>query len=79
MTDESLSFEQALQELEEVVAQLEEGKLVLEESMTLFERGQELVTLCNKALDGAELRVQKVHSATSETYEAVPFENAEEE
>ena len=79
MTDESLSFEQALQELEEVVARLEEGKLVLEESMTLFERGQELAMLCNKALDGAELRVQKVRSTTNETYEVVPFEEAEEE
>ena len=78
MSDETLTFEQALQELEEVVARLEEGRLVLEESMMLFERGQELVTLCNKALDSAALRVQRVRAATGETYEVVPLEKSEE-
>ncbi|MBN1311994.1 MAG: exodeoxyribonuclease VII small subunit [Anaerolineae bacterium] len=78
MSDEAPTFEQALQELEEVVARLEEGKLVLEESMTLFERGQELVTLCNKALDSAELRIEKVRSTADETYEVIPFEEPED-
>jgi exodeoxyribonuclease VII small subunit len=77
MADETLTFEQALQELEEVVARLEDGKLVLEESITLFERGQELVSLCNKALDGADLRVQKVRAAAGEGYEAAAFDEAE--
>ena len=78
MATEPLTFEQALQELEEVVSRLEEGQSALEESMTLFERGQELVAICNKALDGAELRLQKVRTATAGVYEVVPLEEAEE-
>lgn len=78
MATEPLTFEQALQELEAVVSRLEEGQSALEESMTLFERGQELVAICNKALDGAELRLQKVRTATAGVYEVVPHEEAEE-
>ncbi|MBN1431001.1 MAG: exodeoxyribonuclease VII small subunit [Anaerolineae bacterium] len=78
MADKPLTFEQALQELEEVVSHLEEGKSVLEESIQLFERGQELVTLCNKALDEAELRVQKVRAA-GESYEVSPLDESEEQ
>jgi exodeoxyribonuclease VII small subunit len=79
MIDEPLMFEQALQELEEVVSRLEEGQSTLEESMALFERGQELVTLCNKALDGAELRLQKLRAAAGGAYEVVPLEGPEDE
>jgi exodeoxyribonuclease VII small subunit len=78
MTNEPLTFEQALQELEEVVSQLEEGQSTLEESMALFERGQELATICNKALDGAELRLQKVRAAAGGVYEVIPLEEPEE-
>lgn len=78
MADEPLTFEQALHELEEVVSRLEEGQPTLEESMALFERGQELVAICNDALDGAELRLQKVRVATGGAYEVVPLEAPEE-
>jgi len=74
MADQPLTFEQALQELEEVVSRLEEGQSVLEESMALFERGQELVAICNKALDKAELRLQKVRTTAGGAYEVVPLE-----
>ena len=39
---ETLSFEDALNELESVVAKLESGKLSLEESISLYHRGQQL-------------------------------------
>ncbi len=74
MAEQPLTFEQALQELEEVVSRLEEGQSVLEESMSLFERGQELVSICNKALDGAEIRLQKVRITTGGAYQVAPFE-----
>ncbi len=62
MTDlkEELTFEQALQELEAIVAKLEAGELTLEESLTLFERGQALATQCNVQLDDASLRVEQL-------------------
>jgi exodeoxyribonuclease VII small subunit len=55
-----LSFEEALQALEETVASLEVGDLTLEESLALFERGQKLATFCNGQLENASLRVEQL-------------------
>lgn len=57
---DGLSFEDALRELEEIVAQLEAGDLTLEVSLALFERGQKLAHLCNQQLDAATLRVEQL-------------------
>jgi exodeoxyribonuclease VII small subunit len=57
---ESLSFEEALNELEQIVEQLESGDLALEESLTLFERGQSLARYCNEQLETATLRVEQL-------------------
>lgn len=55
-----IRFEEAYQELMAIVDQLEAGDLTLDESMTLFERGRLLVTLCEKQLNAAELRVSQL-------------------
>ena len=55
-----LSFEEALTELQSVVERLEAGNVTLEESLTLYERGMELIKLCNARLDAAERRVSAV-------------------
>jgi exodeoxyribonuclease VII small subunit len=55
-----LSFEMALQELEETVLRLERGELKLEESLALFERGQKLAARCNAELESAALRVEQL-------------------
>ncbi len=62
MTDDlsSLSFEQAIGELESTVQRLEEGDLSLTEAIALYERGMGLVQHCNDALDAAELQVQEL-------------------
>ena len=62
MTDDlsSLSFEQAIGELESTVQRLEEGDLSLTEAIALYERGMHLVQHCNDALDAAELQVQEL-------------------
>ncbi|HQF70965.1 MAG TPA: exodeoxyribonuclease VII small subunit [Promineifilum sp.] len=62
MTDDltGLSFEEALVELEQTVAQLESGNLTLEASLLLFERGQLLAAHCNRLLDEAQLRVEQL-------------------
>ncbi len=57
---QSLSFEEAFEELEALVRQLEEGKLPLEETIRLFERGSLLAQHCQDLLDKAELRVQQL-------------------
>jgi len=57
---ESLSYEQALKELESIVAALENEQRSLDESMALYERGQALVKHCAKILDKAELKVKQL-------------------
>jgi exodeoxyribonuclease VII small subunit len=56
----ALTFEEALAELESIVAQLETGDLTLEASLTLFERGQKLATRCNTQLEQATLRIEQL-------------------
>ncbi|MCS6846624.1 MAG: exodeoxyribonuclease VII small subunit [Anaerolineae bacterium] len=57
---EQLSFEQAFQQLEAIVAQLERGELPLDQSLELYARGQRLVAHCAQLLDQAELRVREI-------------------
>ena len=60
MTKKKLSFEQALNRLEEIVGQLEDGDIALEESMKTFEEGKDLVKLCLQKLDEAEKKILKL-------------------
>jgi len=55
---EKLSFEQAMERLENTVDRLESGELSLEESIKAFEEGIELSKLCRKKLEKAEERVK---------------------
>ncbi len=58
MTDrESLSYEQARDELAGVVRRLEAGGLTLEQSLDLWERGEKLAAICAEWLDGARARL----------------------
>ena len=57
---EELTFEQAFEELREVVAGLESGELALEDSLKLFERGQALADRCSQLLEQAELRLRQL-------------------
>jgi exodeoxyribonuclease VII small subunit len=57
---DTMTFEDAYAELEDVVARLESGDLTLEESVTLYARGQALANRCGTLLDSAELRVQQL-------------------
>lgn len=61
MTEESKptpSFEDGLQQLEEVVNRLEDGDLPLEKSLELFEKGVQLSEGCRKQLEAAEAKVE---------------------
>jgi exodeoxyribonuclease VII small subunit len=57
---EELSYEEAVSELESIVASLEDGNQKLEESMALFERGQLLMKHCAELLEAAELKVRQL-------------------
>ena len=52
-----LTFEKALEELETLVARMEDGKLPLEESLAAYQRGAELIKLCESKLSDAQARI----------------------
>ena len=55
-----LSFEQALAELEKIVGELESGQAPLEKSIEIYERGAALKAHCEKKLEAARLKVEKI-------------------
>ncbi|MER7202767.1 exodeoxyribonuclease VII small subunit [Streptomyces sp. CB01635] len=64
-TDEAgLGYEQARDELIEVVRRLEAGGTSLEESLALWERGEELAKVCRRWLDGARARLDAALAET---------------
>ena len=56
----TLTFEQALAELEQIVARLESGQAPLEDSIRMYERGSALKAHCETRLEAARLRVEKI-------------------
>ena len=56
----SLSFEQAIAELEKVVNQLDSGEVPLDESIRLYERGAALKAHCEAKLNEAEAKVKQI-------------------
>ncbi len=57
---DDLGYEQARDELADVVRQLEAGGLSLDDAVALWERGEALARRCDEQLAGARERVQKV-------------------
>ncbi|MGH1350026.1 MAG: exodeoxyribonuclease VII small subunit [Methyloligellaceae bacterium] len=55
-----MSFERAMQELEQIVARLERGDVELEESIAIYERGESLRNHCDSLLKQAEAKVEKI-------------------
>jgi exodeoxyribonuclease VII small subunit len=72
----SPDFEQALAELEALVARLERGDLPLDEALRTFERGVELTRHCQGALKAAQQRVEILLKRNGQM-EAEPFSVAE--
>ncbi|MCX6669799.1 MAG: exodeoxyribonuclease VII small subunit [Methanothrix sp.] len=60
MSEREVGLEEALDDLERIVAKLEEGKLSLEESLVLFEKGTMLVRLCQGKLEKAQKRIESL-------------------
>jgi exodeoxyribonuclease VII small subunit len=67
LNDQSLSYEQARDELISVVHRLESGGVPLAESLALWERGEQLATLCQSLLDGARAKVAAARSAPADS------------
>ena len=58
MENNEMTFEAAIQRLEEIVRMLEGGSAPLDKSLAMFEEGVALVKLCNARLDSAEQKVK---------------------
>lgn len=75
---EDLTFEQAMQRLEEIVSLLEDGKAPLNESMALFEEGTKLSAYLSQLLDTAEQKVTMMTARDGAETE-IPFDTQEGE
>jgi exodeoxyribonuclease VII small subunit len=60
------AYEQARDELTELVRRLEAGGLTLEESLLLWERGEELAAICEDWLEGARARLAAALASTAQ-------------
>ena len=73
-TIENVNFEKALAELEEIVRALESGKAPLEESIQSYERGIALKNHCEKKLQEARLKIEKISLSPDGTPRTEPFD-----
>lgn len=62
----SLGYEDARDQLIDVVKQLEGGGLTLEQSIALWERGEQLADICQTWLDGARARLETASNNNDE-------------
>ena len=72
----TLSFEQALEQLEAIVGKLESGSGTLDDAINAYARGAELKAHCQKKLDEARMKVEKIRRPDGEgAVSAEPFES----
>jgi exodeoxyribonuclease VII small subunit len=71
-----LGYEQARDELIEVVRRLEAGGTTLEESLALWERGEELAKICRRWLEGARRRLDAALAETGDGARPAAAESA---
>ena len=69
MAEPKLTFEQAMEQLEKIVAEIEEGKVSLEESIERYGQGIKLIKQCRTILDAAEKKIQLLAKGAGESLE----------
>ena len=73
-TVSELSFEEVMQELQNLVRRLEEGRLALEEAITAYERGVALKNHCEAKLKAAKLKVEQIVVNDQGAVATIPFD-----
>lgn len=63
---ENLKFEEAMQQLEQIVAKLEQGDVPLEEALEQFQKGVALSKFCKDKLENAETTLTKIVNENGE-------------
>ncbi|MFW6021930.1 MAG: exodeoxyribonuclease VII small subunit [Halanaerobiaceae bacterium] len=76
--NEDIKFEEALTRLEDIVNKLEDGGLPLDKSLETFTEGIKLIKLCNKELNEAEKKIEKVLMEDGQYTDTVSFHQEEE-
>lgn len=81
MTDQpdiaTLSFEDALKELESIVSRLESGDVALDDSIKLYTRGDALRAQCEARLKDAQARIEKISlGADGKPQGTTPFDGS---
>jgi len=71
MTEQQKSYEQARDELVEIVRKLESGGVPLAQAMALWEEGERLATTCQQWLDGAKATIAQARSSTRSSNDTV--------
>lgn len=74
---QTMSFEEALARLDEIVRQLESGDMLLSDSLALYEEGTGLIKACSKMLDQAEQKVVKLKKGPDRAPIELEFEGEE--
>jgi len=64
------SFETAMADLEQLVADMESGKLSLEESLAAYKHGAELMAFCRERLDDAQQQVRMLEEGVLKDFSA---------
>ena len=62
--DENITFEKAIEELEDIIKSLEQGDVPLDNTIELYERGAKLKDFCEKKLKDAEIKIKKINKDT---------------
>jgi exodeoxyribonuclease VII small subunit len=76
---DEMTFEQAYGQLERITRDLEAGDLPLDAALALFEQGARLAELCDRLLSAAELRVRQIIPDGAGGFDAVRFEDWQQE
>lgn len=65
--DNEMTYEACMTELRQTVNKLSEGKVTLDESLQLYERGIELVSICENKLNEVTARIEAVNKTNGTT------------
>ena len=71
---DTLSFEQAFEQLEAAIEALQDGQMPLERALNYYEEGMKLARHCSELLEKAELRVQQLRVNSDGMHVLEPFE-----
>jgi exodeoxyribonuclease VII small subunit len=74
MSEKKISFEEALQRLEQIVSELERGDIVLDDMIKIYEEGTELIKFCLARLDDVEKKINLLSGESSADLKIEPFD-----